>query len=288
MPPFSILKKKYTLEPEDLPNPNGPSVVVIEAFDSETYTDNEGVQQVRHELWFAGYRYPFRLNNTRVDILVMLFGQNTEDAVGKKLILMPGVTTAYGKSKPCINIHPTPCPAETPATPVPQSLAIAPMGHRAEVARAYQVAFAPAAPTALRIGGTAAPAAQPPQSTTIQAPLGMESAAKIIAGLEIINKTWDDAVSHLRTLGMGELVTGKAPPDVSNQVLDLLRRYCGSFPKVKSVDVPARVAELIASWMPPKPTTPPSAESGIKFDPKTGEVIDDRPGAPPVNDDIPF
>ena len=101
------LKTKYHLEPDDLPNRVGNNIVTIVSLDSEPYTDNSGgksVKKVRHNLWFRELSLPLRLNNTRLDVLAKLLGDETDNWRGRKIALFNGASSSFGQTKAAIFI----------------------------------------------------------------------------------------------------------------------------------------------------------------------------------------
>lgn len=159
-----------------------------------------------------------------------------------------------------------------------------------------------------------APRLQPGQPPTIaaggvavaaNATLGDDRAARLIVSLRTRGKSWEDAVRHCKSMGMGELIAGKIPADAALAVMPSIVAFGRSFPKVADVpDAEQAVAELKAAWAPPQPTaetmrTPAASVRGEVIDPSTGEVVQaPRPPASespilrPVpivhDDDVPF
>lgn len=122
MPEWAQFKKEYCLEPWHLPVSHGPNVAVIEGLDSEEAVEQEtGETYLRHLLVLAGWTLPLRLRNELIDTLQALFGPRSEDAIGKKICLIAGTRTSWGKTVPCINIMPVLPPADArPVSPLPR------------------------------------------------------------------------------------------------------------------------------------------------------------------------
>lgn len=137
MPDWSSFKQKYVIEPEDLPNPHGPNLVVVETIDTEEYEDPKTKERkLRHNLYLAGWDKPLRLNNTRIDILKQIFGPATEQAIGGKIALLVGMSSAYGETKPTIMIHPYQPNQDAEPAPVPDRCATR-SNMRLEIGRAH-------------------------------------------------------------------------------------------------------------------------------------------------------
>lgn len=270
MPPWNQFKAKYELEVQDLPNPALPNVFVVERLDSEEAQNSDGEKYTRHNLFFAGIEYPLRLNNTRIDIIQNLHGEHTENAVGKKLALIAGANTSFGKSKIGINIHPFPVPEGTPPVAIPASIA-AKNPFRRQTAQHYGVQF---------LAENAALPPSPAAATTAvneNAVLGPERAAAIMVNLRARGKTWDDLCKHLAMHGLGQFVQGRTPPEAGLRIADAVKSYMAGFPRtVEVVDPSKEAAVLVKSWAPKPPERKPAINTA------TGET-----DLPP-DDDIPF
>jgi len=306
MPEWSTFVKTYCLEPEHLPNPHGPNVVVIEGLDSEEYTGTENKPQVRHRLWLAGWDVPLRLNNTRVKVLQNILGPRTEDAIGRKIVLTIVAANNYGEYKAAINIHPFAPQPDAPVTPVPARLATrSPL--RLATAATYGVSVAPAAftlPPGMGVPGSTPPGPHAPALTPPNAgagsggggggairpsgqKLGPEFAAKLIVELRKRNWTWERLVAHFHQHGMGALVEAGLPPDCDAALRTPAWSLLRNQPLTVAVDEAAVVQQLIASWTPPPPPPPPAPPAGPAV-PKAGEIIDPVSGEVIPTDDIPF
>lgn len=263
MPPWNHYRKKYSLESEDLPNPHLPTVVVVEGVESEDYTDPETNQpQTRHVLFLAGFAYPVRLNNAKVETLQLLLGENTEDAIGRKIALITTVQTSYGKTVQRLGIHPSPVPDETPAARVPFHLATKSPARLAQ-ANAWGVMVEPppaqlgAGTSRFKLPGGGQGSAPPPAGV----PLGPDAASQLVLLLRERNRTWEWLVEYFNAHGMGPLVQGRTPADVDQAVRGPAWNLIKSLPATVRIDNrDAEKARLMASWAP----------SGV--DPATGEV----------------
>lgn len=272
MPEWSNFIKKNCIEPEDLPNPHGPNIVVIETMDTEEAKDFKTQQPYeRHLLFLAGWRLPFRLNNTRIKIIRELFGDRVEDCLGKKIVLMVGMDNSFGEARPVINIHPfVPNQAAEP-NPVPSRLSVTEK-RRLEAASMYGVAITP--PSFRIPGHSPSPSSPAVRSGNPAAKLGEENAAKLLITLRERGKDWDWMVAHLKRDGMGAMVDGKLPADCEAAIREVVWKTIKDLPKTVTIeDREGEIARLMASWRPPA--------SLEKVDVKTGEVIN-------PDDDIPF
>lgn len=264
------LLQKYCIDETHLPNPTGMNVVEIKAIDTEEYTSFDGGRKVtkrRHLLWLSGFDLPFRLNNTRLKLLIALLGRETNGWIGKKIGIYVSAQMSYGEVVTSLMIH---------IQPIDQSLP--PVSQR----RFSQLPSG--AP------GGAWPPQTPPGSTSIQVaspdvdmtPIGTDAAAEVCCQLEERGKTWDDLRIFLNANGLGELIAGKHPGDCPKAIRSALRSFLASVPKVKPRPDPEKFKKL---WLPP-PTE--------VIDKRTGEVINPAAGLPGQapnqvpKDDIPF
>lgn len=284
MPAWDRFKKRYAMEPGDLGNQSGFTVAVIEKVDTEEYQDRKNVTQVRHQLYFAGYEYPLRLNNTRVDVLKSLFGPDTENAAGKRVALLCAASQSYGETEITINIHPMPIPQDTAVTPVRHDVACR-IFVRRQHAEMLGVPFAPspAALPAAPHGGQpwthqqsagALPPGAAAAPVSASEPLGMQSAAKLVVMLRERGRDWDFVLEHLRKCAMGHLAEGKSPPECDKAIKGPIWSVLKDLPVTKPADDRAKAeADLIAAWTPPAPT--PTTVNGL--DGKPLDVVDDIP-----------
>lgn len=257
MPPWNQYRKKYSLESEDLPNPHLPTVVVIEGVESEDYTDPETNQpQTRHVLWLAGFAYPVRLNNAKVETLQLLLGENTEDAIGRKIAIIATVQTSYGKTVQRLGIHPALIPDETPPARVPFHLATKAPARLAQ-ANAWGVMVDPP-PARLQPGGSKfvipgsqAPAAAQPSVKGSGNKLGAEPAAELAYLLAERNRNWDFLVSHFRANGMADLVSATSPPESDAACRGPAWNLIKVLPVTVRVDKAAFKAACLRDWAPP-------------------------------------
>ena len=193
------LKKAYRLEYYHLPNPQGINVVQIQGIDSEEAGQPPNTYW-RHNLMLVGYRVPLRLNNTRIDVLSMMFGRETEGWIGKKIGLMVNAVSHYGKTEMNINIVVTPPPPDTPITPLPQgspvALALPPGGATAFGPQSAATHGAPqmADPWAQHRASIAPPTAPSTAQVFDQRPIGTKNADKFKSALAEQGATYDEFI----------------------------------------------------------------------------------------------
>lgn len=262
MPEWSSMVKYYTLEPDHLPIPHGPNIVVIEGVDTEEYIDPKTKQTAtRHRLYLAGWEHPLRLNNMRIEVLQKMFGPRVEDAFGRKIALLVATSQSFGEVKPAINIHPF-APADTaPPVDVPFHLATR-NPHRLMLAGQAGVGIGRGA--AALPGRPAAGAVKPAGR-----PLGDDAAAELCLLLRERGKDWGWLAKHFRTHAMADLVDADLPRDCD---VALRAPAWGVLKDLHAtVDIPDRAAakaKLIASWSPDPAMVPDERdvdESGIPF-----------------------
>ena len=262
MPDWSSFKQKYVIEPEDLPNPHGPNLVVVEAIDTEEYEDPKTKERkLRHNLYLAGWDKPLRLNNTRIDILKKIFGPATEQAIGGKIALLVGMSSAYGETKPTIMIHPYQPNQDAEPAPVPDRCATRSTMRLAQ-AREYGVPFAP--PQKRLAGGpgsqAAAGGAHAAQAGSVagggvqpgsDAKLGYETAAEIGVLIKERNRDWDWLTRHMTNNAMGHLVNGATPADWPHAAKGPIWNVLKHLPVVNNIpDRDAAKQQLINGWKP--------------------------------------
>lgn len=277
MPSLSMMKKKYEITVDDLPSQVGPNVVVIEGFDAEEGVDQDGQPFTRHQVWFAGWSLPLRLNNTRIEMLEQILGKNTEDCIGRKIALVATSTSAYGKTKITIGIHPYAVSEAARPVGVPPHL-FCTSAYRQKTAAQYGVTMA--------IVGQAA-AAIPPAG----AKLGTDSAAELMLLLQERNRTWGWLVDHLsKAPGAIPIAPDCLPPDVDQSIRAAAWAVLRGLPVVAGIqgDRQAAKAKIIAAWVPPEPPAAPAAQRGSS-PPWTSRGAVDEHGSPEPDDhDIPF
>ena len=262
MPDWSSFKQKYVIEPDDLPNPHGPNLVVIETIDTEEYEDPKTKERkLRHNLYFAGWDKPLRLNNTRIDIIKQIFGPETEQAIGGKIALLVGMSSAYGETKPTIMIHPYQPNQDAEPAPVPDRCATRSTMRLAQ-AREYGVPFAP--PQKRLAGGpgsqAAAGGAHAAQAGSVagggvqpgsDAKLGYETAAEIGVLIKERNRDWDWLTRHMTNNAMGHLVNGATPADWPHAAKGPIWNVLKHLPVVNNIpDRDAAKQQLINGWKP--------------------------------------
>lgn len=274
------MKTKYKLDYEDLPVQAGANIVVIEKIEQEDYdapipntVPKRYETKTRTVLWFVGWSVPLRLNNTRIDAIQESYGDNPDDAIGKKIGLLVQKVSKFGEEVWDIVIHPHMPSPDTKVTPIPARL-VTKDAKRLQLAMAQGVTLAalPAGPGGG--GGGFKPAGRG---------LGMDAAVKLVALLHERNWTWDKLVKALADRGLSEWCVGLLPPDCDEALRVPAWAIISNLPKTINVDVEALRAELVARWA-PAPVAPPD-----EIDPVTGEVIPSPAKPDKINpEDIPF
>lgn len=293
------LKTRYAIDIEDLPNPQGMNVVTIAALDWEEFEVKENkkrVTNVRHLLYFAELRLPLRLNNTRVDVLTAMFGQETDHWIGRKVGLYVGAVAEYGETEMKVLLHVQAAdhlPAITPER-----------GSRA--AQLPPGAWAGANARAPH-GGFAVPAAMLPGAPLDMRPLGPQAKAKLMDGLVTIGATVPNVEEWIGAYYPHLLphIQGKDPHWWPYGVGPAIRSFLTSWPNapVEAAPSPAGAAPAPTPPVvaPPPPPAPQAAQAAatpvpvpaVNFNAGT-RPAPARPAAqgpvyePITEDDIPF
>lgn len=281
MPNINDLKSRSKLEIADLPDPQGVNVVKIARFDSEEYQASEGTKKVNKTRWvvyFEGYPLPFRLYNSRLDVISSVLGsENTEDWYGRKIGLTGGQVTSFGESTLDVVVYPFAVDQNAPAT----RQRVVSVGSGAAHNQLPPMTPPPRPPVPGDL-----PAGQGGQnaSPTAAGPIGKDSAAKMLWALKSRGKTWQDLLDHLKRSGADQGCQGVMPYEVPGHVIPWYQQYCRGFPAMTQIDQAPFIAKTIADW------TPPPRPASEVIDTKTGEVMKTgTPPSPPEDEsDIPF
>lgn len=295
---FRDLKQRYHVWPEDLSNPRG-TVVQIVGLASENYVVTEsGVQvpKTRSLLRLHGYGVPFRLNNTRLDVLGAMFGENTDDWIGKKIGLYVAAANNHGKTEPTIFIHVEPC-TDMPLSQVhPRVSAQSQLtaGSRAqgfvgEIQTAMSK-FEPPQKGAVPPGGQTPggfnPAAKPGTTMPFDVrPIGLNSAKNFNEAMAEQGIKLDDVIGWFKRHDPDthERVWGQELADWPRGVAPAMQRCLREWP-AEPTHGPARdpAAAPPPESPPPTPTPKPAIVPGATF----GKPA--PPSTDPDADDIPF
>lgn len=264
---------RLTLDPEDLLAFVGEAVVpvTIEAIDYKTdRASGLGEAKIDYFVKFRELKRPVRLKKTSGEQIAAILGTSeTDDWIGMVVGIRPAqilVPDPAGGQKPVwvINFYRVPEGA-TPRLPPKTDLSGYEDWHPRDQDRLRAaMGLLPPGP-----GGVGQDADS--------APMGAETAAKIVVTLKRRGKAWDDLVSHCKDVGAGALIDGRLPPDCPIKLVPIARAFAAQHPQSDAViDEAAETARLMAAWVPPAATR----VDGDVVDVKTGEVIDDP--------DIPF
>jgi hypothetical protein len=306
------LKTAYAIEAPDLPNPQG-TIVQITGIDTEYSQQLEnGIakDRITHQLKLHGWRLPLRLNNTKVDTLIAIFGSETDQWIGRKVVLCAMPVTAFGQTKLGITIMPL--LQDAPITPAPQHMMPrlngSPMGGQGfrlpqqggawpqqpqtGMQAAQSIAAGVSAAYALPGTPTAPAAPQSPPADQL-APLGIPRAAKLLTELYKRGQDWTAFLNWLKTnhAQAFEACSGKTPGDVPVWAAIMAKQFMMPLQVVNTAtDTEAKFLAMLSP--PPAPVAPAPTE---RIDMATGEVLGaDKPsGWPPEtpgikDEDIPF
>lgn len=278
---------KQTLDAEDLNaySPTG-AVVTIEHIDYKTVEANEiGEAGLAYYVKFREFKKPVRLNKTNAYAIGDLLGSDdTDNWVGKTVNLLPVQIAVTDRStKKRKRIWTFDIDAMAPQTP-PR------LGPNTDITGQAAYLRGPNGGPSLPPAGRAP--IDPAQGELT--PIGVDVAAQVVATFRERGQSVETFLRHMGSVGMADLIHGKAPPEWPRAVLAAARRFSASFPKSQAPMAPSAIEALKDSWRPPP--APPATEV---VDRKTGEVInpaaptpppgDGRPEFVPIEeDDIPF
>lgn len=68
----------------------------------ETMKNQEQEEEIKPVVYFAEEEKPMVLNRTNCNVLIALYGKETDGWVGKKVILGTDMVTAFGQTKPAL------------------------------------------------------------------------------------------------------------------------------------------------------------------------------------------
>lgn len=286
MPNINKLMTRYSLEIDDLPDPQGVNIVKVHRFDSEEYSATENgrpINKIRHLVYFEGFKLPLRMNNTRLKVLASILGsEQTEDWYSRKIGLQVGVVSSYGEVKQTVVIYPMAVDQNAPA--------VFQRGvHRVQAAPTHNALPQITPPGSIAQSAGALPAGPGGQnvSPTAAGPIGKDSAAKMLWALKSRGKTWQDLLDHLKRSGADQGCQGVMPYEVPGHVIPWYQQYCRGFPAMTQIDQAPFITKTIADWTPPPVPPAPASTRGEVINTATGEVIT-LPSPPPDDSDIPF
>lgn len=255
-------------------------VVTIEVIDYKVF-DNSGESEVAYFLYTAEFKKPFRLNKTNaITIGDQLGSEETEEWRGKYIRIRPLMKivpdrNGGGRKKEIWVIDVDLLPARTPPTlpATKQDITGVSASHQPPQ-------FRPS--LGQPVGGAEGAAGA-------MSPIGVETAVKMWAALKERGKSLGDFLQHAKLVGVDHLVAGKMPHEFPVAAIVPMRAFVGMFPKIAAPATPEQIAQIKASWVPPR--MPQQSEV---INRQTGEVIAPA-GAPGVLpgtdiplDDIPF
>lgn len=269
---FSQMKKpRQTLDPEDLNaySPGG-AVVTVEAFSYKTLeAKRPGDAEIAYYLKVREFAKLFKLNDTSISALKELFGtDDTETAIGRTFKLIPTKIWINDQAtRKRVQIWTFDIDMIAPALPPTIAMNTDITRFAAQVGGAFARPPAPAHAPQLAAAGI---------SLGIEvSTLGIDLAAKVVASLMERGQTVETFVNYMASIGGGQMVEGKIPPDWTKTALALARAFLIQFPKSRAPLGDVELDRLKNSWRPPVEV----------INPATGEVV----GSPPISpDDIPF
>lgn len=316
--------KRYCLEHDMLPYPNGITVARISHVDYREYNDNTGQKQIGYDLFLQGFRVPLRLNNTRIKILELLYGEETDHWPGQLVGLQVGVVVAYGTAKPSITIAPqrpleNATPVDEGGNPLGESGPRATLRPRPEspfngAARGAEMhgasAFMPCMPSVATMRSPA-PATSAMQEQLNAVHIGIDKALVVLDEMQQRGVTINRAREHVARCGAGSLVSGVPIDQWPESVLPHLKVLLRYLPRSRAPWAPTQVAVERAKLertavpdtscpptTPAAPTDPASrqppglagaaASTALAPGRDAGVGIDPDPSGGMTDDDIPF
>lgn len=248
------LLNKSRIDIEHMPNPDGINVVRIASLDSEEFTTIENRQRVtktRHQIWLDGWSKPLGLNNRNLQQLMNLFGEETDNWIGRQIALTIEDVEEFGELVSRVVINRRNVDNAPLTAPIPMLATKSPT---------HQLAPR---------NGPFAAGAPDPFTGTKPTTIGMQSAAAILVNLKARGKTLNDFIAHLNKLAMGHLVADKMPFDWPPSIATVARTYIDGFPRTVDVKGTEEVAEFVKSWSmlapPPAPApSPPAAPAATR------------------------
>lgn len=284
------LKTRYSLDYDMLPHQGGlPNVVQIHSIDTVEYMGQDNgrpAMKTKHNLWLVGCKLPLVLNNTRLDVIGSMLGEETDLWQGRRIALQTGATATFGKTKMAILVIPQLPQPDAPLVQWPSrysTIGMAPVG--------------PALPPPRPLAPQPPPAGAPAQQGDPKAPIGVQLAIDLFSAAATRGKDGAWIVSTLGILGLN--VSDKLPPEYPHLALSLLSPALRQLPKVGAPPTAQVQAGWRASWSPPAAASEPNEV----VDPITGEVTAvtptparaavpagtaAAPAADDPDDDIPF
>lgn len=258
-------------------------VVTIEGVDVTVFTNDRGEPEPAYELYTREFKKPFRLNRSNGETIAdLLQSRDTDEWNGRCIKIRPfekiivDRDTKKKKSIWVIDVDMQPVPNIPQLSAVKRDIT----GSAHEMAKRVQHQH---------LAGAAAPAAQGPAGglpagvttgAALMTPIGIDTAATVVATFKERGKTVADFEAHLKGLGQDDLVRGRIPPDWQQLVLAKAKDFARGFPKVAAPATPDELERIKAGWRPP-------AVTGEVVDRTTGEVKSAN-HAPIDDDEISF
>lgn len=314
---WTELVPKYRIDPDDLPMPHAPNVVVIERVEFERKEDKrkKGEFYNQVELYLFGWNVPLRLNQTKIKQLRDMFGDDINAAHGKKIALTIIVDTDdNGNPRPAINIHPYVVPEHTEPTPVPLRLAVqSDHGRRGAAHYGVQMAGSDGQPRPMLPASSPKPdwrtqgaskvepaqgrwGEEPPRARPERTgePIGLGKALEVYKTLHQRGRMKGDLIAHVgktdtRLADQMAATPASEWPDV---VLDFARALCQSLPvttRLEAARIDGLQKELDADLAEYQRLREEEARAAGAADRKFNAAVAGRGQPEPLaEDDIPF
>lgn len=98
-----VFPSKY-LKAEDLGKRSHE--VTIASVQLEEMKDNDGGRSMKPMITFEGVEKGIILNKTNTETIKSLYGSESDDWIGQKIVIFPSIVVMDGVNKPCIRIQP--------------------------------------------------------------------------------------------------------------------------------------------------------------------------------------
>jgi hypothetical protein len=232
---ISELRRHKWLHYTDLPFADRVCVMVIHGLETvfEPVTDDRGFQigeEPVHLLHFVGYPKPMKLNNTRLDVLGAMLGEETDNWVGRKVGVMAGPVTYFGKTQMDIVVWAQPVDGYEPTPPVSRRFAAAVAQSKAVPGVGLARGAAPGA-GGLRVPVGAGPVTQPVGAAFDGRPIGMANADKFKQALAEQGATYTGFMLWLGRIdpAAAEHAAGREVFDVPRGLVPRMQQYLKEF-----------------------------------------------------------
>lgn len=247
----------------------------IKDFQPASWHDvQSGERKIDWDLFVAEFDKPLRMNPSNQEQLFDLFGEDSDEWVGRLVCLSTSKGTYGNKAYTAIDVSAAPSGMRPTLQPNTNAVALLSEAKSAGVARLA--------------------AEQHESSKQLEAkdrqPMGFEVAARCLLRLRERGRTWSDFLKYMRQLNDGR-ADGCEVHEAPMGVFDEVKRFCAAIPVVDGSEAVTDAAvlkladELRARAEPPASGSGRTTVDGAVVDTATGEVVG---GPPAIDDDIPF